>query len=56
MFEPYVAESVPSLQEPKEPLQSQETLTKEDMEGQQSLHALFRKCVFLQGTLAPHAP
>ena len=43
MFEPmletisgwltYVAESVPSLQEPNEPLQSQETLTKEGMEG-----------------------
>ncbi|CAL1147302.1 unnamed protein product [Cladocopium goreaui] len=29
----YVAESVPSLQEPNEPLQSQETLTKEGMEG-----------------------
>ena len=43
MFEPmletisgwltYVAESVPSLQEPNEPLQLQETLTKEGMNG-----------------------
>ena len=43
MFEPlletisgwvtYVADSMPSLQEPNEPLKSQEKLTKEDMEG-----------------------
>eukprot|EP00435_Cladocopium_sp_Y103_P025888 s3303_g6.t1 len=33
----YVAESVPSLQEPKEPLEAQEKFSKEDMEGLLSL-------------------